>query len=65
MQGLHLASTPPSRLGLWEPLGRQLRHGLWETLPPPNASLASVSGARQQILKQLHSFIDLVPSVLV
>lgn len=57
--------APPSRLGHWEPQGGQLRHHICETHSSLNASLASVSGARKQILKQLHSLLDLVPSVLV
>lgn len=65
MQGPHLVGTPPSRLGHWEPLGRQLKYGSHEILSSLNAFWASVSGARKQILKQLHSLLDLVPSVLV
>lgn len=55
---------PPSggRLGS---LGRRLRHSSCETPPILSASLACASGTRKQILLQLHSFLDLVPSVLV
>lgn len=65
MQGPHLVGTPPSGLGHWEPLGRQLKCGSRESPLFPHAFWANVRGARKQTLKQLHSLLDLVPSVLV
>lgn len=44
MQILHLAGTPPSGLGHWEPLGKQLKYGSHEILPSLNALWASEWG---------------------
>lgn len=46
MQILRLAGTPPSGLGHWEALGRQLNYGSHEILPSLNALWASEWGQK-------------------
>lgn len=49
MQGPCLVGAPPSALGPWKPLGRQLGCSSCEAPPSPHAFGATVSGARKRI----------------